>query len=167
MIYVCPLSRIDETVMRIGASRMVSLLNTGTALTRPAAILPENHLLLLMNDIAEAQEGMTLPGEEHVRSLLDFAGTWDRAQPMLIHCFAGISRSTASAYIVASALSPHRDEVELANTLRQASPSATPNPRLIAVADDILGRRGRMVDAIRAIGRGADAFEGTPFGLNL
>ncbi|NGN40828.1 protein tyrosine phosphatase [Mesorhizobium sp. CGMCC 1.15528] len=167
MIYVCPLSKIDETVTRIGASRMVSLLNTGTALTRPAVIAPENHLLLLMNDIAEAQEGMTLPGEDHVRNLLDFAGTWDRAQPLLIHCFAGISRSTASAYIVASALSPHRDEVELANTLRQASPSATPNPRLIAVADDILGRGGRMVDAIRAIGRGADAFEGTPFGLSL
>ena len=41
------------------------------------------------------------------------------------------------------------------------------NARLVAVADDILGRNGRMVDAIAAIGRGADAFEGTPFHLKV
>ena len=46
-------------------------------------------------------------------------------------------------------------------------PSATPSPRFVALADDLLGRRGRMVDAIRAIGRGAEAMEGTPFMLQL
>jgi predicted protein tyrosine phosphatase len=167
MIFVCPLSKVDETVSRSGAERLVSLLTAGTEIIRPAAIVPENHLLLSMNDIAEAQDGMTLPGEAHVRQLLDFATAWDRARPLVIHCFAGISRSTASAYIVASALAPQRDEVELAKELRWLSPSATPNPRLIAVADTLLGREGRMIAAIKGIGRGADAFEGTPFALEL
>jgi predicted protein tyrosine phosphatase len=64
-------------------------------------------------------------------------------------------------------LKPEREEDDIARALRQASPIATPNRRLVAVADDILGRRGRMVDAIERIGRGRDAFEGEPFRLAL
>ncbi|TGP26122.1 MULTISPECIES: tyrosine phosphatase family protein [unclassified Mesorhizobium] len=167
MIHVCPLSKIEETVARTGAARLLSLLAAGTDVVRPASILAENHLHLVMHDIAVAQVGMTMPGEEHVRALLDFAYRWDRTKPMVVHCYAGISRSTASAYIIAAALAPKRDEVELAKTLRFLSPSATPNPRLIAVADTLLERDGRMIAAIEAIGRGADAFEGTPFELDI
>lgn len=166
-IHVCPLSRIEETVRRTGARRLLSLLGADAALTRPAAIRPQDHLHLVMNDIQQVQDGMTLPGESHVAQLLAFARDWDRAQPLVVHCYAGISRSTAAAYIVAAALAPGRDEEELALTLRALSPSATPNPRLIAVADTILGRNGRMVAAIRGIGRGVDAFEGVPFGLTI
>ena len=167
MIHVCSLARLEETVARSGAERVLSLLAAGTEVTRPASIPRESHLHLVMHDIAVAQDGMTMPGEDHVRNLLDFARRWDRAKPMVVHCYAGISRSTASAYIIAAALAPKRDEVELAQTLRKLSPSATPNPRLIAVADTLLSRQGRMIEAIEAIGRGADAFEGTPFVLKI
>jgi predicted protein tyrosine phosphatase len=167
MIHVCSLSKVEETVARTGAGRLLSLLSAGTAVMRPASIAQQNHLHLVMHDIAVAQDGMTMPGEAHVRDLLDFAYRWDRARPLVVHCYAGISRSTASAYIIAAALAPERDEAELARTLRSLSPSATPNPRLIAVADVLLDRRGRMVEAINAIGRGADAFEGTPFMLKI
>lgn len=167
MIFVCPLSKVDETVARIGAERLVSLLSAGTEMTRPASIRVENHLLMNMHDISAEQDGMTLPGEVHVRQLLDFARAWDRSRPLAINCWAGVSRSTASAYIIAAAFDPSRDETELALQLRKLSPTATPNPRLIAVADQILGRNGRMVTAITAIGRGADCFEGVPFGLEV
>jgi predicted protein tyrosine phosphatase len=166
-IHVCPLSKIDEVVTRTGAGHLLSLLAAGTEMVRPASILPGNHLHLVMHDIAEAQDGMTLPGEAHVRNLLDFARRWDRTRPLVVHCYAGISRSTASAYIIAAALAPERNEAELAQTLRKVSPSATPNPRLVAVADILLEREGRMVDAIKAIGRGAEAFEGVPFELRI
>jgi predicted protein tyrosine phosphatase len=167
MIHVCPLSKVDATVASAGAERLVSLLAAGTAMTRPAAIRQEHHLFLSLHDIAEPREGMTPPGEAHVRTLLDFAGEWDRARPLVINCYAGISRSTASAYIIAAALAPKRDEAELAKTLRWLSPSATPNIRLVTLADAMLGRQGRMVEAIKAIGRGADAFEGVPFALPI
>lgn len=167
MIYVCPLSKVEQTVSNTGAEKLLSLLSAGTEMIRPASIASENHLHLVMHDIAEVQDGMTMPGEAHVRRLLDFARAWDRSRPLVVNCYAGISRSTASAYIIAAALAPSRDEVELAQTLRWLSPSATPNPRLVAVADAILGRDGRMVAAVKAIGRGADAFEGTPFGLEI
>ncbi|HRD14749.1 MAG TPA: hypothetical protein PLI79_23150 [Mycobacterium sp.] len=45
--------------------------------------------------------------------------------------------------------------------------AATPNPRIVAIADGMLGRDGRMVRAIHAIGRGEDAYEGTPFALSI
>ena len=167
MIYVCSLARIADTVSESGAERLLSLLAAGTEVVRPTSILAENHLHLSMHDIADAQDGMTPPGEDHVRDILDFAGRWDRRKPMVVHCYAGISRSTASAYIIAAALAPHRDEFELARKLRDLSPSATPNPRLVALADRMLGRQNRMVEAIREIGRGADAYEGTPFVLKI
>ena len=86
---------------------------------------------------------------------------------MVIHCFAGVSRSTAAAYIAACALSPKRDEFAVARSLRAASPTATPNARLVALADSALQRGGRMNGAIAAIGRGEECFEGTPFTLEL
>lgn len=167
MIHVCPLSKVDATVRTSGAERLISLLAAGTDMTRPASIAEANHLLLSLHDIAEPREGMTPPGEIHVRTLLDFARKWDRERPLVINCFAGISRSTASAYIIAAALAPQRNEMELARTLRWLSPSATPNIRLVTLADTMLGRDGRMVEAITAIGRGADAFEGAPFALPI
>lgn len=167
MIYVSPLSKIEQTVVHVGAERLISLLSVGTEMTRPGSIRAENHLLMNMHDISAEQDGMTLPGEMHVRQLLDFAGAWDRSRPLAINCWAGVSRSTASAYIIAAAFDPSRDEAELATLLRRLSPTATPNPRLIAVADQILRRDGRMVAAIAAIGRGADCFEGEPFGLEV
>ena len=165
MIYVCSMARVGETVAAAAAVRLVTLLNAGTPFERPAGIAPANHLFLSMNDIVEEQPGMVAPGRDHVEELLSFVEGWDRAQPLVVNCFAGISRSTAAAYIAAAALAPWRDEAELARTLRRLSPSATPNARLVRHADALLGRKGRMVAAIEAIGRGADAFEGTPFAL--
>jgi predicted protein tyrosine phosphatase len=64
-------------------------------------------------------------------------------------------------------LRPHRDEAEIAQAVRANSPTATPNARLVAIADAMLGRNGRMVAAIEKIGRGCNCFEGTPFVLEL
>lgn len=163
MIYVTPLSRLDETLRRSGAARLVTLLRDDSAFVRPDAFSADRHLMLRMHDIAEKKPGMVAPSRRHVADLLRFARAWDRSAPLAINCFAGISRSTAAAFIVAAALAPERGEAALAQELRRLSPSATPNPRLIALADHMLGRRGRMVDAIAAIGRGAEAFEGEPF----
>ena len=167
MLYVSSLSRLKETVERTGATRMVSLINAGTPVERPQAIAADNHLFLGFNDIVDPVEGLVPPGEAHVSSLLDFVQDWDKAAPLVIHCWAGISRSTAGAFITACALTPDADEAELASVLRARAPSATPNARLVAIADRMLARDGRMIEAIRAIGRGADAFEGTPFEMPL
>ena len=162
-LVVCPLSRLSTTALACGAREMVTLLSNQNALDRPAGILPERHLFLDMNDISIKVEGLQEPQAYHISRLIEFAGEWDRSAPLLIHCWMGISRSTAAAYIIAAALNTDNDEVTLAQELRRRSPSATPNARMVALADRVLSRDGRMIAAVRDIGRGADAFEGEPF----
>ena len=166
-LHVCSLSRLSETVAATGAGHVLTLINAGTPVERPASIQSEHHRTIGFNDIVEPMDGAVLPGEAHVEALLDFARAWDRARPVVIHCYAGISRSTAAAFITACALKPERDEAEIARALRAASPSATPNRLLVAIADRLLERDGRMVAAVAAIGRGSEAFEGEPFCLTL
>ena len=166
-IHVCSLARVPHTVAETGASHLVTLINLGTPVERPASIAAERHLFLGINDIIEPMEGMIHPAEEHVATLLDFVRGWNQEKPIVVHCFAGISRSTAAAFITLCALRPERDETEIAAQIRKLSPPATPNLLLVRLADHVLGRGGRMVSAIEAIGRGHEAFEGHPFALTL
>jgi predicted protein tyrosine phosphatase len=166
-IHVCPLSRVPETVRASGARSLVTLIDKGTPVSRPPGIAAGNHLVVVLSDIVVELDGHTLPSESHVEKLLTFVRQWDQAAPLLIHCWAGVSRSTAAAFIAACALRPHRDEAEIAQAVRTKSPTATPNARLVAIADVMLGRKGRMVAAIEKIGRGRNCFEGAPFALEL
>ena len=164
-IHVCSLSRIGATVAQTGASHLVTLINAGTPVERPLAIPEERHLFLAFNDILEPMEGMTPPAEEHVTQLLDFVEGWKPEKPIVIHCFAGISRSTAAAFISLCALNPEADEFDLARVLRLASATAYPNRRLVSLGDTVLSRSGRMVAAVEEIGRGEIAEEGQVFTL--
>jgi predicted protein tyrosine phosphatase len=84
---------------------------------------------------------------------------------MLIHCWAGISRSTAAAFILACDRAGAGSEARLARMLRERAKHADPNRLMVRIGDDLLGRRGKMVDAIEAIGRGAIATQGVPFDM--
>jgi predicted protein tyrosine phosphatase len=167
MIHVCSLSRLQATVDETGARHVVSLIGDEAIIERPVAIAPENHLWLRLHDISAPLDGYIIPDETHVADLLNFVRAWDRRAPLVMHCYAGISRSTASAFASVCALSPHRDEQSIAQALRQASPTATPNIRIVSLADRLLGRGGRMVTAIETIGRGILAMEAEPFRLEL
>ena len=166
-IVVSPLSRIAEVAAIHGAREMVSLMGGGHAFHRPAVIDAGRHLLLDVNDIVSEAAGLVAPQEAHVERLLTFAGAWDRRAPLVVHCWMGISRSPAAALLVALCLHPDQDEDELARRFRDASAFSTPNARLIGIGDALLARGGRLIRAVRAIGRGADAFEGRPFVLTV
>jgi len=166
-VHVCPLSLVPDTVARARASHLVTLINDNTLVTRPQSIRAANHLFLGVNDIVEPMEGMVLPAEDHVRELIDFVDSWDRERPIVVHCFAGISRSTAAAFIALCAVSPARDEGEIAKHIRSASRFASPNRLIVSLGDHLLGRGGRMVEAIAAIGRGEEAIESIPFAIPI
>jgi predicted protein tyrosine phosphatase len=159
MIIIAPLSKVTSLATEHKVSHALSLLAPGTEF--PELGLGANHLRMEFHDITDDREGHVPPGRAHMEEILRFAAQWPKRDPLLIHCWAGVSRSTASAYASMCLLHPDHDEQALALELRAASPEATPNLRLIKHADDILGRKGRMVKAIEALGRGAEAFEGS------
>ena len=167
MIHVCSLARLHETVEDTGARHVVSLIGDEGNVVRPQAVAPENHLWLRLHDISSPLDGYIMPGETHVADLIRFVRGWDRCSPLVVHCYMGISRSTASAYAGVCALNPQRDEASIAQALRRASPTATPNIRIVSLADKLLGRDGRMVAAIETIGRGCLAEEAAPFRLDV
>jgi len=167
VIHVCSLSRLHETVVTTGARHIVTLLRDPDRLQRPRHISAKNHLVLSMDDITTPIDGYMAPSAEHVTQLVDFFRHWDRTTPVVMHCMAGISRSTAGAFIAVCALNPERSEETIAQALRSASPSAMPNIMLVTHADRLLGRRGRMIEAIEAIGAGSAALEADPFRLDL
>ncbi|MGV8939537.1 MAG: tyrosine phosphatase family protein [Allorhizobium sp.] len=168
MIIVSPLSRIAEMAVRHKAREMISLLAEKQDFHRPAVIDAKRHLTLGLNDISFDSKGpLVAPQDAHVRQIIDFSRDWDRSAPLLIHCWMGVSRSPAAALISILAVLPEQDDFELAARLRTASPQATPNARLIEIADRMLARDGRLVAAVKAIGRGADADGNMPFVLAL
>lgn len=164
-IYVAPLSHVKTTIADTSVSHLLTLINGDTDIPTPPTIQPELHLRLSMNDISEPQPGLVMPCEAHVTKIVRFALDWDLQAPLLIHCWAGISRSTAAAFITLCALNPDAGELGLARALRKASPTAYPNRRLIALGDEALSRAGRMVDAIEEIGRGEIAEQARVFAL--
>lgn len=168
-ILVSSLSLAPKIARERGVSRMVSLLDPHSQFPRGHGVA--DHLELAMHDINEAYDGWNAPAEAQVARLIDFVGGWERAKgPILIHCYAGISRSTASAFVTACVHNPKLDETEIAWALRRASPTAWPNTRIIAFADAHLGRAGRMTRAIESIGPGKsweEIGEAEPFELKL
>jgi predicted protein tyrosine phosphatase len=167
-ILVCPLSKVMSMVASHAPERIVSVLD-------PSATFPETgpayfgrHLRLHFHDVHVSTEGQVVPTAKHIDDLLAFLTPWSRTAPILIHCRAGIGRSTAAAFIAACLHNPHTDEQEIAGALRRAAPLARPNETLIKLADAAMRRNGRMSAAIAETGRNLPWIavdEGVPFAM--
>lgn len=162
-LVVCPVTQVDSVGAKYAPSHMLTVMSEKSDVPRPASVKPQNHKTLIFNDISAERDGLVVPASNHVKTIFEFAKQWDRQAPLMIHCFAGVSRSTASAYIIANAMGDKRCPIDLAKELRLRSPTATPNARMIALADVLLDKNGELVSAIRDIGRGAYCYEGAPF----
>jgi predicted protein tyrosine phosphatase len=167
MIHVCSLAALPSTVQTTGASHILTVMANVDQVQRPASVLAANHLKVQMDDITEQLEGFVAPADTHIAQVLDFVRGWDRGAPLVVHCYAGISRSTASAFAAVCALNPHRDEIAIARQIRAASPIAAPNRLIVSLADKALGRDGRMLRALDEMGPGNLIAEGRPFRIDL
>ena len=165
-IHVCALRHVPEMVKRTGARHLVSAINSDFVPETPTTILGNRHLKLDMNDIVEAQPDLVLPSTGHVAKLIDFVWSWDKQAPILIHCYAGLSRSTAAAFIALCVLNSRTPEETLARALRRSSDTAVPNRLFVALADKVMRREGRMIAALDGIGQSRTAYECTPFGVD-
>ena len=167
MIHVCSLAALPETVKVTGASHVLTVMANIDQVQRPPSVLEANHLKVSMDDITQEMDGFLAPSQEHIERVLNFVRNWDRSAPLVVHCYAGISRSTASAFAAACMLNPHRNEIEIAKQIRARSPIASPNRLIVTLADKALGRDGRMLRALDEMGPGSMTVEGRPFRVDL
>jgi len=164
-IHVCSLEMLCDVVMTSKASHVLTVINPWSLPDTPPGIATENHLKIAVNDIEEEHEGLIAPNNGHIDEILEFVERWDRDNPLVIHCLAGISRSTAAAFICLCAINPEINETVLARYLRRQSRTASPNRRMIALADARMERNGRMIAAIDEIGEADFFLESQPFSI--
>jgi predicted protein tyrosine phosphatase len=151
MIYICGLHAVVEAAAQVRPRHLISITDPETSAPRVEGIAPGRHLKLEFHDINDPEPDLIAPDREHVEHIVGFAAGWDGLDPLLVHCHAGISRSTATALIVA-AVRAAGQELQAARLLRARAPHADPNRRMIALADVRLGLDGRLVSAVEAMG---------------
>jgi predicted protein tyrosine phosphatase len=166
MIYVSSYLWMRDNVGRLGPGHLISLMDSCAGLETPPGIAPSDHLKIDVHDIAQAMDGYTHPSETHIRQLLDFGARWSGERSVLVHCMAGVSRSAATGFILACQRNEGREE-EVARLMRARGGWVSPNPLMVAIADDLLGRDGRLVDALRCMGMQTALFPRFPLALPL
>ena len=118
-----------------------------------AAYDPHHRLTLRFHDIIGPWPGWQAPEREDVEALVGFGqeldGAGDKLSHLLVHCHAGISRSTAAMATLLARHTPLGEEDSIFARIREIRPIAWPNSRMVDFADDILGRGGRLSAALR------------------
>ncbi len=151
-LLVTPLSSLEDAITTHAPSHLVSLLSPDHMIATPSGFQACRHLKLGVNDIVDPAAGPAPPERTHIEALLAFSRAWNASDPLLIHCWAGISRSMASAFIIlCDRLGPDR-EIEIARAMRQRAPHAQPNRLLVQHADEALARGGKMLAALDTMG---------------
>jgi predicted protein tyrosine phosphatase len=112
---------------------------------------PHFRATLRFHDAIEPNPGVLLPQKTDVEAILAFGRDAGEAARLLIHCHAGISRSTAATLMILAQAHPHEAEDAIADRLVEIRPQAWPNSRMIGFADELLDRDGRLVAATATI----------------
>jgi predicted protein tyrosine phosphatase len=165
-IHVSSLNALAGVAARLTSFDLLTLLSPGHPETHWSGLNCHRHIRLAFHDIVEPLPDLVAPDHDLMRAVLDFGREAPPQRPLLIHCWAGISRSSAAAFAVACDRN-RGFEREIASELRRRAPSVTPNRLMVRLADDLLHRDGRLIGAIERIGRGAEASEGAPYALPL
>jgi predicted protein tyrosine phosphatase len=165
-LVVCPLQEVRRLYNLHRPAGVISVLAPEQASPRLGAGASAARLRLAFHDIDQARPALQAPDARAMARLVDFAAALPADATVLIHCWMGISRSPAAAFILACAAAPGTPETAIAAELRRIAPTATPNPMMVRLADAHLGRAGRMSAAISAIGVGAICGVGVPFTLD-
>jgi predicted protein tyrosine phosphatase len=160
LIIVTPLSALKAAIRRYQPSHVITLLSPEHMIDTPQGVAPRHHLRIAVNDVSDPTTAEQPPAPDHVEALLTFAGNWTADQPLLVHCWAGISRSMAAAFILLNQRLGAGHETTIAKAMRRRAPHAFPNMLLVRYADTQLGRDGAMVRAVEGMGRGLVVAEG-------
>jgi predicted protein tyrosine phosphatase len=148
---ICGLHELDAHGAR-DVTHVLSLLDPGTP--EPTAFStydPHVRTTLYFHDAIEPGTDIVLPEMSDIETILAFARDAGDVGHLLIHCHMGISRSTAAMLMVMAQAFPKDREDSLIDRLTEIRPQAWPNSRMIAFADERLGRNGRLMAAVTRI----------------
>lgn len=160
-ILVCPLSQVPDVLRVHRPSHLITLLSPEFMIETPAGFPPERHLRLSLHDIAIPEFGQIPPDESHIAAIMEFARGWDGEQPLLVHCWAGVSRSMATAFAILCDRVEKGTARSVAWEIRERAPHANPNRLIVRLADAYLGRDGEMIRAVDAMTAPVFVEEGT------
>ena len=148
---VCGLHELDGHGAR-DVTHVLSILDPGTP-EPPAFSTYDPHVraTLYFHDAIEPGPNIVLPEMSDIETILAFARDAGDVRHLLIHCHMGISRSTAAMLIVLAQAFPDELEAALVDRLTEIRPQAWPNSRMIELADERLGRNGRLTAAVGRI----------------
>ena len=120
-----------------------------------AGFTPHRRLALRFHDIIEVTPGWLAPSREDVARLLEFGRevTEPAQSHLLVHCHAGVSRSTAAAALILAQAHPERPAREALDAVARMRPRAWPNLRILEFGDALLARNGEIVAAASAVYR--------------
>ena len=154
LLTICGLEELEQHRTR-GVTHVLSILDPDWA--DPQAFLafdPHHRTILRFHDVIEPGPGLQQPQAGHVEAVLGFGQAFaqDAAERgeghLLVHCHMGISRSTAAMATLMAQAHPSEDEDRILARLKEIRPQAWPNLRMMEFADELLGRRGRLVSAL-------------------
>ena len=154
-VTICGIPELDEHCAA-GVTHVLSI--RGPNWPDPAsfaAFPPHRRLVLRFHDIIEPTPELLAPSRDDVERLLAFGRELGKApgSHLLVHCHAGVSRSTAAAALILAQAYPDRPASEALDRVAQIRPRAWPNLRILEFGDALLGRDGEIVAAAAAIYR--------------
>ena len=137
-------------------SHVLSILDPGMPVPQDLLAFGEHERLeLRFHDIIDERPDMLCPGQQHVETLLEFIDEMLEApssdKHLLVHCLAGYSRSSAAAILALAKLRPELPGSDLIAELLRLRERVWPNLRVIELGDQLLGRGGEMVLAVRGL----------------
>ena len=147
MVIVSSLAGAADAYKRHKPARVISIVSEEDAAPNFSGLSPDRHLRLYFARESCAQS-ISKAARERAGEIIRFLQDAAPGEDILVHCSRGVSRSTAAAYIILCRDAGPGQEEALAKALRRVAPFADPCPLLVSYADDILGRGGRMVEAI-------------------
>jgi predicted protein tyrosine phosphatase len=145
--HICGLDELDAAPLTT-ARRIVSILEPAAPTPRQLTNLDAELLTLRFDDVIVAGGKCRPPAREDIEALLAFDRGHQPDDLLVIHCTAGISRSTAALAILLAQRAPGTESAIFAQ-VRAIRPRAWPNSLMVALADDILDARGRLVHELR------------------
>ena len=155
VLTVCGVEELPGHAAR-NVTHVLTLIDPGTLDIAAFAAYDDHHRRIMQfHDIIEPAEGKIMPSFEHVAEILAFgeelAASRNSRQDghLLVHCYMGVSRSTAAMLSLLAQIHPEEAEERLFQRLREIRPQAWPNSVMVGHADAQLGRGGRLIEALK------------------